>query len=170
MTLIKPTILAIDPGPEISTYLVWDGKQILEKATVPNLKLMDLLDFDNNYHRFKSELDINFQAIEMVESWGMPMGNDTIETAYWVGIFGRTMGLTLFRRFSSSEIRLFLCGTKKAKPSNLKTAIINRVDPMRRFGKYGKGTIKNPGPLFGVSDHDWAALALAVTYWEIVQK
>lgn len=169
MALSNSVVLAIDPGPETSTYLVWDGKQILEKGTVRNLELMAFLDFDDTSHTFQTK-SIIYIAIEMVESWGMPMGNDTIETAYWVGIFGRTIGLRLFRRFTSSDIRLHLCGTKKAKPSNLKTAIINRVDPMRKFGKYAKGTKKNPGPFFGVADHDWAALGLAVTYWEIVQR
>lgn len=170
MSAGNSVVLGIDPGPETSTYVVWNGKQILEKGTVRNLELMGLLDLDNSKHRFKSASNINFRAIEMVESWGMPMGNDTIETAYWVGIFGKTIGLGFFRRFSSSEIRLYLCGTMRGKPSNIKAAIINRVDPMRRFGKYGKGTKAKPGPLFNISKHDWSALALAITYWEIVQE
>lgn len=35
-----------------------------------------------------------------------------------------------------------------------------------RFG--GKGTKKNPGPLYGIKSHAWQALGVAVTYAETV--
>jgi hypothetical protein len=43
---------------------------------------------------------------------------------------------------------------------------VDRFDPDRVFGKFGKGTKKNPGPFFGFKDHIWDAGALAITFDE----
>jgi hypothetical protein len=38
-----------------------------------------------------------------------------------------------------------------------------------RFGgsERAKGTKKAPGPLLAIKSHEWAALALAVTWWDL---
>ena len=55
---------------------------------------------------------------------------------------------------------MHLCGSAKAKDSNIRQAIIDRYggDPKRCIG-----TKKAPGPLYGISADQWAALALALT-------
>ena len=45
------------------------------------------------------------------------------------------------------------------------TEIIDHFDPQREFGKYGKGTAKSPGPLFGFVRDLWQATAVALA-WE----
>jgi len=53
------------------------------------------------------------------------------------------------------EVKIYLCGSMKAKDPNIRQALIDRLgDP---------GTKKNPGPTYGVKSHAWSALAVAVT-------
>ena len=60
-------------------------------------------------------------------------------------------------------MKLALCGSARAKDANVRQAIIDRF-----AGVGGKavavGTKKNPGPLYGISNHKWSALALCITW------
>jgi hypothetical protein len=52
------------------------------------------------------------------------------------------------------DIKLFLCGTMRAKDANIRQALIDKIGP--------QGTKKTPGPTYGIKSHTWAALAVAV--------
>jgi len=47
-----------------------------------------------------------------------------------------------------------LCGSVRAKDSNIRQALIDRVGP--------QGKKHSPGPTYGLAKHDWAALAIAI--------
>jgi hypothetical protein len=97
---------------------------------------------------------------------GMAVGADVFETVYWSGIFARTIGLEVVSRIPRHKVKMHLCGSMRAGNSNIITALVDRFDPLREYGKYGKGTKKRPGPLFGMKSHLYSALALAVTFWD----
>ena len=146
-------ILAIDPGNEQSAFVLWEGNFIHNMGIWPNQKLIDSI------HEF--EYDI--MAIEMIASYGMPVGKTTFETCVWIGRFyERCFMSTPVIKFFEGKIRLIyrkdvkihLCNSMKAKDSNIRQALIDR------FGECG--TKKNPGILYGVSKDIWSALAIAV--------
>jgi hypothetical protein len=148
-------ILAIDPGDQQSAFVVWDGEEIFDKGLLPNQELIDKIFI----------LDCDKMAIEMIASYGMPVGKTVFETCVWIGRFTERFINTkpcwppldnyvtyIYRK----DVKMHLCGTTKAKDGNIRQALIDR------FGECG--TKKNPGKLYGVSKDIWAALALAVTY------
>ena len=64
------------------------------------------------------------------------------------------------------DVKMHLCGSMRAKDTNIRQAIIDRY-PASGGGKCPQiGTKKEPGPLYGVSKDIWSALAVAITYSE----
>ena len=150
-----PSILAIDPGPTESGF-------ILFYPCLAGLPLIDEAGIRGNYdlkelcHNISSALSPRpILAIEMIACYGMPVGKETFETCLWIGRFEEAFNsnrdsLRCYRK----DIKLHLCGTTKAKDPNVRQALIDRL------GK--PGTKKNPGPTYGITDHMWSALAVAV--------
>lgn len=103
-------------------------------------------------------------AIEMIASYGMAVGREVFETCVWIGRFLQAWhapdGARLIYRL---DVKLHLCGTAQAKDPNIRQALLDRF-PRTGGGKTPQiGTKKQPGPLYGVSSHAWAALGVAVT-------
>jgi hypothetical protein len=99
-------------------------------------------------------------VIEQIECMGMAVGREVFETVCWAGRFCEAWEahgwpvVWLTRR----AVKLHLCGTSRAKDTNVRQALLDR------YG--GKAATKKGGPLFGMKSHLWSALALAVTYRE----
>jgi hypothetical protein len=138
-------VLAIDPGPEKSAFLLWDNGVVFAEH-VTNDQLRTLLR-ENLFG--KNEL----VAIEMIASYGMAVGKETFETCVWIGRFiemARPVRTELVYR---KDVKMHLCGTMKAKDANIRTALID---------KHGApGTKKNQGKTYGIKSHLWSALAVA---------
>ena len=143
-------IVAIDPGPVESAVVSWDGNKIFLARVLPNHELRSFL-----IERWRSEEAV---VIEMVASYGMPVGREVFETVLWIGRFqeccllGTPKGLP--RLVYRLEVKQHLCHDSRAKDSNIRQALIDR------FGS--PGTKKAPGTLYGIKSHLWAALAVAV--------
>ena len=107
-------------------------------------------------------------AIEMVAGMGMPVGQEVFDTCFWIGRFWEFATLygvshppqKIFRR----EEKLYLCGRASAKDVNIRQALVDRYAPGEP--NYGKGTKKNPGFFYGFAADMWAAMAVAVTYFD----
>ena len=147
-------ILAIDPGNEKSAFVLWDGYKILKKGIWDNYDLL----YDLN----KGDL----LAIEMVASYGMPVGKTVFETCVWIGRFMERYysqwtnpKKDSVRWVYRKDVKMHLCQTMRAKDSNIRQALIDR------FG--APGTKKSQGLLYGVSKDIWAALAVAVYQYDI---
>lgn len=141
-------VIAIDPGPEYSALVVWDGEAVTYKAYASNA---DILTYLRERRSAGEPL-----AIEKVVSYGMSVGADVFETVYWSGRFAEAYGADLVVRIPRLDIKVHLCRSARAKDGNIRQALIDR------FGQ--PGTKKQPGALWGISSHLWAALAVAVTY------
>jgi len=152
-------ILAIDPGPVESGYVVLRNGKISEHGIVPNSAIRILLSqfrlsFSSESVPVEYANSLPLVAIEMIACYGMPVGSEVFETCLWIGEFRaimRPQPITLCYR---KDIKLHLCGTTKARDPNIRQALIDRL------GK--PGTKKNPGPTYGISSHAWSALAVAV--------
>ena len=117
-------ILSIDPGPEQSAYVVWDGEKILDKGILSNQEILGL--------RF-GNFDIDLIGIEFVASYGMAVGKDVFETVWWTGRFWQSFLLTgiSLERVYRKDIKMHFCQSMRAKDSNIRQFLIDK------FGKPG---------------------------------
>lgn len=145
-------IQAIDPGTHKSATVLYDS----DKKEIVQFLIIENEDFPI-YRADKV-------AVEMVASYGMPVGKEVFETVLFIG--------RLIERFKlinkdcklvyRKDIKLHLCGSMKAKDSNIRQALIDKLGE--------PGTKKNPGKTYGISKDLWSALAIAVYYEEVFGK
>ena len=151
------TIFAIDPGNTDSgfAFISMPDLQILAFGKVENERLLQNIPF------LAGQAD-HF-AIEMVASYGMPVGKDVFETCVWIGRFIEAAEKQHHFVYRKDE-KMCLCHDSRAKDSNIRQALIDRY---AKFDfKNGKGTKKNPDTFYGVSKDVWQAIAVGVTYYE----
>jgi hypothetical protein len=108
-------------------------------------------------------------VIEMIEGRGMPVGKDVFETCTMIGHFERQWtcyGGGRRERIYRREVKLRLCGSTRAKDSNIRQALLDRY-PATGGGKTPQvGTRAQPGPLYGFARDAWAALAVGLAWME----
>lgn len=150
-------VLAIDPGTTQSGWALINGST-LSSGVMKNADMRFLLQDYGDILRPTDRV-----AIEMIASYGMPVGKEVFETCVWIGRFceawkGESEPALIYRR----DVKLHLCGSVRAKDANIRAALLDK------FGgnTVAKGTKQNPGPLYGVKSHAWSALAVAVTFAE----
>lgn len=142
-------ILAIDPGTTESAYVQFHDINISFFGKIKNEEiyqkvLLNMIDF------------YDYVAIEMIASYGMPVGKEVFGTCLWIGRFMQK-ALDLEKEIKliyRKDVKMHLCGTTKAKDGNIRQALIDRLG--------APGTKKNPGITYGISGDIWAALAVAV--------
>ena len=137
------TIFAIDPGPEKSAFVQWNGRRIIDHGHVSNWEMRQLLVGREYTH----------VAIEMLASYGMAVGASVFNTCLWVGRFcevARVEPILCYRK----DIKMHLCGTMRSKDKDIRLSLLERIGE--------QGTKKKPGPTYGLKSHTWAAMAVAV--------
>lgn len=142
-------ILAIDPGNIESAYCLIDKETYkpVEFGKIKNEELLYKLETYEHLNRFLT--------IEMVASYGMPVGKEIFDTCVWIGRFIQVLdkGFTLVYR---KDVKINLCNSMRAKDSNIRQALIDR------FGVVG--TKKNQGWFYGFKADIWSAYAVGITY------
>jgi hypothetical protein len=145
-------ILAIDPGPERSAWLFMHGRLIVSFGIEDN-------DTVRQYVRGWNGTET--VVIEQIASYGMAVGAEVFATVHWSGRFHEAAAaegrrVVLLPRLA---VKQHLCHDSRAKDANIRQALIDRFG-----GAAAKGTKARPGPLYGIANDVWSALALAVTY------
>ena len=150
------SVLAIDPGPTHSAFVVYDGDSMLpvDFGKLPNAELRSYVG--------RGGYDVC--AIEMIASYGMPVGAEVFQTCVEIGRFVEIVessGLPhvlVYRK----DVKLALCNSPRANDASIRQALIDR------YGGKDKaiGRKANQGPLYGVTADVWSALAIAVTVTE----
>lgn len=148
---IPQTVLAIDPGPTRSAWLVLGPEGVRSFAHVENEHILAFL-------RAGLSSEVGTVVIEKVESFGMAVGAEVFETVYWSGRFAEAAHPLPVHRIGRKAVKLHLCQSMRAKDANIRQALIDR------YGPDAIGKKANPGPLYGISGDVWSALAVAVTY------
>lgn len=147
-------VFAIDPGNEQSAWVLYDSARPIAFGKHGNDEALYLAKV---YRTGGTHL-----AIEMIASYGMPVGREVFETCVWIGRFVQAWDAPhalVYRR----DVKLHLCGSSRAKDGNVRTALLDRYG-----GKAAAlGTKAAPGPLRGVSSDVWSALAVAVTFSDL---
>lgn len=125
-------ILAIDPGNIESAYCVIDIETYkplyFEKVENEYLKSW-IYTHDNLFDEL---------VIEMVASYGMPVGETVFQTCVWIGRFVQQID-EIGKKYNyiyRKDEKINICHSMKAKDSNIRQALIDR------FGIVG--TKKNP--------------------------
>lgn len=156
-------VLAIDPGPVESGWCVFGrewrlfGRDGVSKHWFGIKENTELLRQINNANFFRIPV-----VIERIASYGMPVGEDVFQTCFEIGRFDHDRTAHLVKRH---DIKMELCKSAKAKDSNIAAAVRDQITEWTGVEQRKlKGTKANPGPLYGVKSHVWAALALAIYY------
>ena len=163
-------LLGIDPGPIESGWAIRheEGKWFF--GNTENTKLADGDIWVWNVLKI-----IGIERIQPRFVPGKPggrggyIGKETLETCEWVGRFDCLAGCIPHLIYRAT-LGTALCGSPRAKDTDIKAAIIDR------FGGDAKsvvGTKKNPGPLFGtrgLGSHVWIALGCALVAEEQKRK
>lgn len=147
-------VLAIDPGPEQSGWVRLLGDRLLESGVSPNDRMLEIV----------RRGDAAVCAIEMIASYGMAVGREVFETCVWIGRLQQSWHRPddvrlVYRR----AVKLHLCGSPKAKDTNIRQALLDRWPRSGGGATPQVGTKGQPGPLYGISSHAWPALGVAVT-------
>lgn len=154
-------LLAVDPGSADSAYVVMgeDYKPILHEK-VPNETLLSRIQTDFQ------DLCLTDMAVEMIASYGMPVGKEVFETCVWIGRFLQGAEYIPVKRFIyRKDEKMNLCHSMKAKDSNIICALIDRFAP--NMPNRGKGSKKLPGWFYGFSKDVWQAYAVGTTYLDL---
>lgn len=149
-------ILAIDPGTKQSAWVVFDlaAFSILDKGITSN----ELLVRDRKLTAHLMPL-----VIEVFKSYGNVMGDSVLNACVWIGRFIQAAG-GKHTRYCRREIVSDLCNNPRAGDKHVRQALIDRFEATGG-GVIGQiGTAPKPGPLYGVKQDIWAALAVAVKY------
>ncbi|MFR8116876.1 MAG: hypothetical protein ACLVAK_07740 [Clostridia bacterium] len=103
-------------------------------------------------------------VIEMIASYGMPVGKEVFETCVWIGRF---LELARMKNIDTTYIyrkdeKMNICNSMKAKDSNIRQALIDRFGPV--------GTKQNPGWFYGFKADIWSAYAVGITYLDMEKR
>lgn len=152
-------VLAIDPGCEQSAYCIIDMDTLrpLEFDKIDNEQLMR---FIKTPDRVK---DWRWIAIEMVTSYGMSIGQEVMETIYWIGRFHEALLNCQYpvREIRRMEEKRHICHSTRANDATIRRALIDRF--ATHDLKNGKGTKSDPDFFFGFKADVWAAYAVGLT-------
>ena len=144
-------IIGIDPGTTQGAFIVLDveSKTILKHGIIPNWDLLEML------RNWPQETDPVSVTCETIQAYGQVVGAETFETCFWIGrateiCYLKDIPFTPAKR---KDIIMTHCATNKAKDSDVRRAMIEYIGE--------PGTKKKPGPTWGISSHEWSALAVA---------
>lgn len=148
-------ILALDPGTTQTGMVVVmpvNPPAVLQALTLPNAQVLTYL----------SHKQLSAVVIERFASYGMAIGQTTIDSIEWGGRLwqaAEALGLPVHRIFRR-EVKLAICGSPRANDATIRQALLDLYG-----GKEAAvGSKAKPGPLREVKGDAWSALALALTF------
>jgi len=154
-------LLCIDPGTTHSGAVQIDTNDMIPVWIEPEIENNKLLDYIK-WNRKDEHL-----AIEMIASYGMAVGKTTFETVLWIGRFMEAFGFNNCTKIYRKDVKISLCGSMKAKDTNIRVALFDRYEGTGGGKDPKKGTKANPGPLYGLSKHAISALAVGHTFVDL---
>ena len=158
-------IIAIDPGSDQSAFVIWDGISIIDKEICDNLHMLNLLRSHSEGRAIEKGIPKgNKLVIEQVRSYGMAVGATVFDTVFWSGRFAEAWSPRDLEMMPRMDVKMHLCHSSRAKDPNISQALKDRFEPDLQPRKRPSGILK------GLSKDMWAAMALAVTWWDINSK
>lgn len=158
-------ILAVDPGTEKSAWVLYDTekKTLVRFGLDTNEKVVNMIG-DPRYGG-KGFVEQEILVIEMFKSYGNVMGDSVLQTCVWIGRFIQAC-IFPHELIPRKSVVTHLCMNPRANDSNVRQALIDRFSN-GKGSKVAIGSKRAPGPLFGVKNDIWSALAIAVSWSEM---
>lgn len=146
-------VMGLDPGTEQSALVTWTGTTV-ESVIEANPTLLKWLR--------ESQQKQSVLVIEEFESYGMAVGREVFRTVRWAGNFEEAWHPGRVEFLPRRAVKQHICHTARATDANIRTELLDR------FGgpTVAIGTKREPGPLYYVKSHGWAALAVAITWMD----
>ncbi len=151
------SVLAIDPGPFDSGWLVFELGKPRAWGQEPNEKLLVRL-------RELQPIAYDAVVIERVVSFMVRAGAEVFETALWAGRFLEAAHHVPAHVIGRPKVKTTILGTPAASDADVRAALIDRFGPGKAKAIGLKAT---PGPLYGITKHCWSALAIAVAFCDL---
>lgn len=157
---LEGSLVGIDPGPRHSAVVVYNPCGEAWPTTIPRHVRI----FNAMLKPLIMEImsgDIEAIGIESIASYGMPVGEEIFTTCIWTGRIVEMFSQWRIpvRLFPRADVKMHLCKTMRAKDANIRQAIIDLYGGREE----ALGRKSRPGPLYGVSEDEWSALAVALT-------
>ena len=160
-------VLGIDPGTTKSAYVVYDSntKKVLTQGLEGNDDVLCSIE------TMRNEYGIEMMAIEMLKSYGMPMGDSCLLTCVWIGRFIEAWMMDATVRFIwRKSIATEICGSPRASDSNIAKGLVNRFSEDKTNLGGGSNPVVglkgNKGHLYLIKYDMWSALAVSVAFSE----
>lgn len=147
-------LLAVDPGTERSAWLVLRAGLPQKFGMDPNEDVAAML------RTAADHLLLDAVVIEQVESYGMPVGREVFDTVWWAGRFTEAARPVPVVMLPRRTVKLHLTGSPRANDGNVRMALLDRFGG--RTSAIGRKAA--PGPLYGIANDVWSALAIAITH------
>lgn len=161
-------VLGLDPGYRESALVAFDGTKICQNLMCDNetmlANLQDLKD-EAASGGGPPEWILVLEQMQMFRS-AFGVGVEVFDSVLWSGRFIQLWHPRRFDRIIRSKVRGHLNAIKGGDAAVRQGLIV-------RFGAYKEvaiGSKKKPGPLFGIKSHEWSALAVAVTWWDLFRN
>jgi hypothetical protein len=150
-------VIGVDPGPEKTAYVCYNGESISDHEIIDNAVFLTRLEC------WKDNGVDSVLVVERISMGGMIAGPEVFETCFWSGRFVEMWSPRRWDRVKRIDVKHHICHTHRANDSVIRQMLIERFGPgtERAIGKK-----KTPGPLYGIASHEWAALAVAVTWFD----
>jgi hypothetical protein len=156
-----PIILAIDPGTTASGWCLLDAstRRPINFGKSPNIDLLVGV----------RGCVADRVVIEMVASYGMPVGAEVFETCVWIGRYHEalTVAGVPVQLVTRLPVKVHHCHTAKANDATIRQALVDRF----AYGQpnHGKGSRTAPGWFYGFAADVWSAYALGVYAADLIQ-
>ena len=163
-------IFAVDPGTDDSGYCGAFGSDLkpVMHGKIPNSDLYsEIRDAADMCVRTGKSLHV---VIEMIASYGMPVGREVFDTCVWIGRlaeFSERIGASVSFVYRQEE-KQYICHSSKANDNTIRQALIDRF--AYKVRNKGKGTKDAPGWFYGFKADIWQAYAVLVTYADKFDK
>ena len=148
---VRTTILAIDPGPTRSAYVILALGEPTATAKLPNEEVLAIA----------AKWPGDVTVIEWITVASIA-GAEIYQTCRWVGRFEQVSGVPVVLLPRSDVVAHFF-GKRNVKGAD---GLIRRQMLDRWGGDAAKGVRANPGPLYRFHADCWQALGLAVCWSE----
>ena len=145
------TIIGIDPGPEFSALVEWDGEKFIDKAYMLNVDIL--------YHL--SVVSPCTIGIEQIRGYGLSVGNSTFDTCFWSGKFALQGEMCKSKVFMIPRIDVLTHFNIPRKGSDrwLKEKLVDEYPTTFKQAKRNKsGSLS----VKGWNDHHYAAFGIAI--------
>lgn len=158
-------ILAIDPGPKESAFVIMSKNKIYGFVKIENRKIYSAI--KNILWEYRS-IEIDKMVIEMIASYGMPVGKSVFETCVWIGRFICRMegnSKVNYEFITRQAVKMHYCHTLRGvKDANVNRVLIDKY--ASNDSNHGKGNKKSPGFFYGFQGDIFAAFAVGALYFE----